>query len=288
VPRHPARMAPGLTRILSDLHYGDHAGRLRRLEELNPMLRGVDHLVLNGDSVDTRPSAQPHHSARCRAELLAFCAERVPRLSLITGNHDPDLSSCHHLDLASGEVFVVHGDILYPSLVPWSRDAPMVRRRLREEFRRDAPGSRGSLGRRAAAFRRVSASIPQRHPAGLPAWQALLSILADTVWPPHRAALILHSWLVLPARAARLGARHRHAARFIVTGHTHYPGCWRPRNGAVVINTGSFTRPLGALAVDLKEGALRVRQVEWRNAHYHPGSLRAEFALAGPTHLPER
>lgn len=281
-------MAPGLTRILSDLHYGDHAGRLRRLDELAPLLEGVDHLVLNGDSVDTRPSAHPHHSARCRAELLAFCADRVPHLSLITGNHDPDLSACHHLDLAGGEVFVVHGDILYPDLVPWSRDAPVVRRRLREEFRRAAPGSRGSLAHRAAAFRRVSASLPQRHPPGIPAWQALLSFLADTVWPPHRAALILHSWLVLPARAARLGARHRPAARFILTGHTHYPGCWPHRRGPVVINTGSFTRPLGALAVDLQGGALRVRTVVRRDSNYHPGGLRAEFALAGPARLPER
>ncbi len=281
-------MAPGLTRILSDLHYGDHTGRLSRLEELNPLLEGVDHLVLNGDSVDTRPSAHPDHTARCRAELLAFCADRVPRLSLITGNHDPDLSYCHHLDLAGGEVFVVHGDILYPSLVPWSRDAPVVRRRLREEFRRAAPGSRGSLAARVAAFRRVSASLPQRHPAGIPAWQALLSFLADTVWPPHRTALILHSWLVLPARAARLGARHRPSARFIVTGHTHYPGCWLHRQGPVVINTGSFTHPFGALAVEVREGALRVHTVERRNSYFHLGRLRAEFALAGPARLPER
>jgi predicted phosphodiesterase len=280
-------MAPGLTRILSDLHYGDHAGRLRRLEELDPLLQGVEHLVLNGDSVDTRPSAHPAHAERCRAELLAFCAQRVPRLTLITGNHDPDLSACHHLDLAGGEVFVVHGDLLYPSLVPWSRDAPVVRRRLREALRHAAPGSRGGLAGRAAAFRRVAASLPQRHPAGLPAWRALLSFLADTVWPPHRAALILHSWLVLPARAARLARRHRPAARFILTGHTHYPGCWRRATGPVVINTGSFTRPLGALAVDVRAGVLRVRTVTHRRAHYHPGGQRAEFALAGPARLPD-
>lgn len=281
-------MAPGLTRILSDLHYGDHAGRLRRLEELAPLLEGVDHLVLNGDSVDTRPSAQPTHTARCRTELLAFFAERVPQLTVVTGNHDPDLSACHHLDLAGGEVFVVHGDILYPSLVPWSRDAPVVRRRLRDEIRRAAAGTRGSLAGRAAAFRRVSASLPQRHPAGLPAWRALLSFLADTIWPPHRAALILHSWAVLPSRAARFGARHRPAAHFIVTGHTHFPGCWRPRGGPVVINTGSFTRPLGALAVDLLDGTLRVRAIERRRSHYQAGSRRAEFALAGAARLPER
>ncbi|MFZ9746342.1 MAG: metallophosphoesterase [Opitutaceae bacterium] len=281
-------MAPGLTRILSDLHYGDHAGRLRRLEELDPLLEGVEHLVLNGDSVDTRPAAQPGHAQRCRAELLAYCAKCVPRFTLITGNHDPDLSPCHHLDLAGGEVFVVHGDILYPSLVPWSRDAPVVRRRLREALRHAEPGSRGSLAGRVAAFRRVAASLPQRHPAGLPAWRALLSFLADTVWPPHRAALILHAWLVMPARAARLARRHRPAARCIVTGHTHYPGCWRPGSGPAVINTGSFTRPLGALTVDLRDGALQVRRIDRRNAHYHPGRLRAEIALAGPARLPER
>jgi len=281
-------MAPGLTRILSDLHYGDHAGRLNHLEELGPLLEGVDHLVLNGDSVDTRPSTQPEHTARCRAELLAFCTARVPRLTVVTGNHDPDLSACHHLELANGEILVVHGDILYPSLVPWSRDAPVVRRRLREELRRAPSRSRGSLEGRTAAFRRVSATLSQRHPIGLPAWRALLSFLADTVWPPHRAALILHSWMVLPSRAACLGARHRPGARFIVTGHTHFPGCWRSRKGTVVINTGSFTRPLGALAVDWREGKLQVRAVERRRSHYHPGSERAEFALAGATRLPER
>jgi hypothetical protein len=56
----------------------------------------------------------------------------------------------------------------------------------------------------------------------------------------------------------------------------------------VVINTGSFTRPLGALAVDLRDGALQVRAVERRGSHYHPGEQRAEFALAGPARLTER
>jgi len=236
-------MAPGLTRSFYDLHHGDFAGRLRRLERLYPLLQWVDHPMLNGDTGDPRPLVQPPHSARCREELFAFCAKRGIRPRPVTGKHDPNLSSCHLLELAHGEVCVVHGDVLYPSLVPWSHDAPAVRRRMREELRRAAPGIRGSLANWKAIFRRVSASTPQRYPAGSPAWGALLGFLADTARPPQRGALIVHSWLVLPARSAHLGARHRPAPRFIVTDCTQYLGCCRPGKGQEVISTGSFTLP---------------------------------------------
>ncbi|MBC7369402.1 MAG: hypothetical protein H7343_21760, partial [Undibacterium sp.] len=44
-----APLVPGLTRILSDLHYGDRASRLLSLGQLRPLLDGPDHVVLNGD-----------------------------------------------------------------------------------------------------------------------------------------------------------------------------------------------------------------------------------------------
>jgi len=51
----PFPVPPAVTRIFSDLHFGDRASRARRLAQLRPLLDGVDALVLNGDTLDTRP-----------------------------------------------------------------------------------------------------------------------------------------------------------------------------------------------------------------------------------------
>jgi hypothetical protein len=48
----------------------------------------------------------------------------------------------------------------------------------------------------------------------------------------------------------------------------------------VVINTGSFCRPLGACLVDLTPGRIVVRHIVSRGGKYYPGDIKAEFALA--------
>lgn len=273
-------MRVAVTRIISDLHYGDRASRVRRLEQLQPLLEEVDHLVLNGDTLDTRPSARPDRARAWREEAREFFRRHVPRTTWLTGNHDADLSEEHQLDLAQGEVFVFHGDIVFDAIVPWSRDAPVVRARLAEALAGLGPGAGDTLAGRTAAFRQVALTLPQRHQAGQRGLRPLLRYLADTVWPPHRAAAVLRAWASMPGRCVQLARRHRPGARFVVAGHTHYPGVWQPRGGPVVINTGSFTLPVGAYAVDLADGAVRVRPVRHRGTLFHAGPARAEFALA--------
>jgi predicted phosphodiesterase len=85
----------------------------------------------------------------------------------------------------------------------------------------------------------------------------------------------------MPARAAALGRRYRPRALFVVTGHTHRAGLWRMPEGITVINTGSFTLPIGAQAVDLAAGKLQVRRVDSRQGDFTPGEVIAEFPLAG-------
>ncbi|MFM9030676.1 MAG: metallophosphoesterase, partial [Opitutaceae bacterium] len=123
-------MPAAVTRILSDLHYGEHVSRVSRLDRLRPLLTGADRLVFNGDTLDTRPSRNESHSAVCRAEVESFVREQAPAATFITGNHDADISDRHHLELAQGRVFVTHGDILFDNLVPWSRDAAEACRRI--------------------------------------------------------------------------------------------------------------------------------------------------------------
>jgi predicted phosphodiesterase len=103
--------------------------------------------------------------------------------------------------------------------------------------------------------------------------------MQDTIWPPLRIFRILRAWREEPVRAADLAKRHRPAAKFIVSGHTHRPGIRRLPSGLTLINTGSFCPPLGGLCVDISADVLIVRRVEMRKGELHPGERLAEFPL---------
>lgn len=274
-------MAAQLTRIFSDLHYGDRASRVSQLRQLRPLLDGVDELVLNGDTLDTRAGPAPEHTAACRAEVREFFPRAVSRLHLLTGNHDPDFTANHSLDLAGGEVFAIHGDILLDSIVPWGRDAALVRRLIAAELATLPTTAREDLDSRLAVWRRVAASVPQRHQSERHRLKYALRFLADTVWPPLRGLEIIKVWRAEPARAAALVRRHRPRAKFVLLGHTHRPAITRTPEGIVVINTGSFCPPFGGFAVDLTPHQLIVRRIESRGGEFRAGAVLAEFALAG-------
>jgi predicted phosphodiesterase len=269
-----------LTRIISDLHFGDHASRVDRLVQLRPLLDGVTHLVLNGDTLDTRKGPYPAHTAECRTAVKDFFPREVAASTFLTGNHDGDFSTLHHLDLAAGKVFVTHGDIFFDDIVPWSHDATLIRRRITEELRSLPTELHHQLDSRLEVFRRVVVSIPQRHQAERNKLKFALHYLADTVWPPSRILRVMHAWKLAPRRAAELTRQHRPEANFVLCGHTHRPGIWRSPRGVTVINTGSFCPPLGGYAVDLTEENLVVRDIVSRAGEFRPGEIVQTFPLA--------
>jgi predicted phosphodiesterase len=276
-----------LTRIISDLHFGERACRVNRLDQLRPLLNGVDHLVLNGDTLDTRAGPRPADTAARRSEIQSFFAREVAAATLLSGNHDADFSPLHDLDLADGSVFVTHGDVFFDDIVPWSRDAPLIRQLIAAEFAA-LPGSlHGSLPHRHAIFKRVAASIPQRHQSEQNLLKYALHYLVDSVWPPHRLLSVLRAWRHAPILAAEFCRRFRPRAGFVLSGHTHRPGIWPSPRGVVAINTGSLCPPLGGYAVDLLAGRLLVRELAFRVGEVRAGAVLRAFPLAGPRHLPE-
>lgn len=274
-------MPAEFTRIFSDIHYGDHSSQARSLEQLAPLLHGPSALVLNGDTLETRPGPTPDRTAAMRAEVEAFFPRHVSQTTFLTGNHDADLTAHHALEFAGGEIFVTHGDILYDDLVPWSRDATLIRRRLAEEFLPLSAAQREELETRLAVFRRVAITIPQRHQSERNLLKYAVNFANDTVWPPNRVFKILQAWREMPGLAAALLRQHRPKAKYIVVGHTHRPGIWRQPDGIVVINTGSFCRPFGGSVVDISSEKLAIRRIEVRRGEFRPGAVVGEFALAG-------
>ena len=273
-------MGAPITRIVSDVHYGERSSTVRSFRQLAPLADGAAALVFNGDTFDSRPAKEPRITEDLRREVLGFSGSAGVPVSFITGNHDPDFSQSHSMEFADGRIFVTHGDVLFDNIVPWSQDAGVMRTRVIAALAALPDEGARRLEERLAVFRSVSASIPQRHQAEKNPVLFALRLAGDTVWPPGRFLTILKAWREAPDRAAALARGHRPKARFVVIGHTHKPGVWRTAPGVVVINTGSFSRPFGSVAADISEEGIRVRRVEARRGEFLPGPTLAEFPLS--------
>lgn len=274
-------MAEALIRIISDLHYGDRASAVSSLDQLCPLLDGTEVLLFNGDTGDTRPGPHPEHTRALRKEIQAFVQHAPAKVRFVTGNHDPDISQIHSRDLAGGEVFVTHGDLLFDNVVPWGNDAAVAGELVRQA--REAHGDGAlNLQQLLEIHRHAAKSIPQRHQSERHGLKYLIGFLRDTVWPINRIFRILRAWRETPRRAEALLDQHRPQARFIITGHVHRAGVWRLSGNRMLINTGSFCPPSGRLLVELTRDQLRVRQVDLRANRFHPGKIVAQFALTFP------
>ena len=272
-------MGHRLIRIVSDVHYGERASLVRELGQLRPLLEGADLLVLNGDTLDTRPGGDAARTEGLRREVQGFFASCGTPVAFVTGNHDPELDGRHSMEFEDGKVLVTHGDVLFEDIVPWSGEGTLIRRRVRDAVAAlPADGSAGLEGL-LGAFKSVEASIPQRHQAEKNPIRYAISLANDTVWPPHRALLMIQAWRQAPGRAAALASKHRPRARCIVLGHTHRPGFWGNLGQVSVVNTGSFSRPFGAYTAEITPGLVRVRRVESRRGGFHPGRTVAEIPL---------
>lgn len=272
-------MVAEVTRILSDLHYGDPASRVRSLDELRPLFAGADRVLFNGDSIETRRSPISRQTDEIRREFIEFTRSMGPGCTVVTGNHDADLSTLHHLELLGGLVLITHGEVLFDELVPWSRELPKIREFYRMELAalpaaaREAPAERLAAGKRACVRLELSEDPHPCHPWGRS--QRTRRIF----WPPRRTLAMFKAWRELPGRAAAFASQFRPGARFIIVGHTHRPGVWI-RPDIVVINTGSFTPPFGCYAVDVAVAQIVVRKVRRSGGHFVLGRVVAAFALA--------
>jgi predicted phosphodiesterase len=266
-------------RILSDLHYGNRASRVRSLAALRPLFAGADRVVFNGDSLETRAGPPANRMEQRRQRFLNFIHREAPRGMLLTGNHDADISDLHHLDLLGGLVFVTHGEILFEDLVPWSAEQPQIGELYRQQLAALLPAERELLEARLRACKRACAQLQPFHesPPRSP-WRCTVQT-ARNFWPPRRTFAMIRAWRELPERVASVVRSYRPRARFVVVGHTHLPGVW-VRQDLVVINTGSFCPPFGAYAVDVSAERVVVWRVRHQQGCFRLGRVVAAFALA--------
>lgn len=155
----------------------------------------------------------------------------------------------------------------------------MIRTKLIAALAALPDGESSKFEGKMRAIRSVAASIHQRHQSERDPLKYAVRLAGDTVWPPHRAFAIMKAWRETPGRAAAFAGKHRPKAKFIVIGHTHRPGVWRTPSGVVVVNTGSFCKPFGAMTAEVSGDAFRVHRVVSRKGDFHRGDPVAEFPL---------
>jgi predicted phosphodiesterase len=269
-----------LTRILSDLHFDDAASQVRSLAMLRPLLDGADRIIVNGDALDSQIVA---NGPELIAETKTFFATHARETLFIAGNHDPDISPINELLLAGGQIWLTHGDVFFEYLAPWSPNLPEYRRRIRALRDPLPPGAWDQLETRYRILRAISVGLPPEHDPADRSLTHQLARLFRLFAHPRRPLSMIHTWLTSPRVAAQMAAMHHPTARFVIFGHIHHPGVWTKHRPRVVINTGSFTPPRGALMVEFDEKNLRVLRIDRRRDSFHPGAIIAEFPLAPAT-----
>lgn len=270
-----------MLRILSDLHFRDAASRLRRLEDLAPLLEGVDTLWLNGDTCDNQTGLP----AAAVEEIRAFFRARVPEVHFLTGNHDPDISAEHCCATADRRVWATHGDAFFIGAVPWSRQRDLLLARIHAAQVAHPDLDPTTLAGRLALHRHACTGLPRECDPETTTRSHRLRRLCVEFWPPRQPLAMLDAWRSLPDRVAGTRAWFP-GVQVVVTGHVHFPKIWR-RGDLTIINTGAFTGPLGAYLVDVAGDRLAVHRLKLDRGRWHPGRRVAEIALrpaaAAPT-----
>lgn len=248
--------------IISDTHLGRPKHAARSAEALRSLWCDAGHLIVNGDVAEVH---HPNHRAAAAREtmhLLELGERDNVQITLLSGNHDPFLSDHRCLELHGGEVFVTHGDALHPAIAPWSPSAARMRLIQREAFESLSKDGRGELTARLTAAQHAAHAE----------WdvlreEAMRSTITGMLLRPAAWIRVLHYWWTFPSLAARFAASCRIPARFIVTGHTHHPGCWHT-HGRIVMNTGSFGFPGRPRAVVIDHDAIAFMPIRDEGSSY--------------------
>src|ERR1700722_9279618 len=264
--------------ILSDLHLGHRASRIRHPEQLAPVLRGPGSVIFNGDTSEMRNPEDRLVGRKLAADLARICHQAGRKAFFVNGNHDPTVSGINHLDLADGAILVTHGDILFLDVAPWSHEAGHYRKKHLQILDGLGPEGYADFEKRLLASKRTSIELQMLEAPRSRGRSPISRLLIRNCWPPWRPLMIVKAWSEVPGRAADLARVFRPQARFGFVVHTHCPGSWgvSPR---VIINTGSCVPYFGARAATGESGRIEVRRINFFRDQLLLGKRLKNYAI---------
>lgn len=247
--------------ILSDLHIGLPGAAVTSVDQLRPLWRGVRHVVINGDLAEPEHAEWRIVAEQQKQRLIELSATDGFELTLICGNHDPRISDVNHITLAGGQVLVMHGDVLHPSIAPWGFWGRTLRDRRERALAQLAPNVRDTLDGQLAAVHDAVAGAWRDHPP-----PSQFKIMHMLLKPTRLIQMTMHWWRE-PTLASRFVRRHAPQVEFIVLGHSHRQTV-RRADGRTTINTGSFHFPGRPRAVIIDAKRLTVWRIHRRKDRF--------------------
>jgi len=227
------------TLILSDLHLGTGASRgLSYLDGIRTLARQYDRVILNGDTLDRyeAPACEPQSEGLLRQAREA-CRGRSAEAELLTGNHDPVISSQQWVYDEASATLVFHGDCIADMTHPSKRSEQILGAMLSKRWQ-ELGGRPSRFTALADEHRATQAAYLKENPRVRERCGAI-EYLASVIYPPQKPIHILQYWSRAPKIVAQLAATFDRPVRTAVVGHSHRAGNWI-HGGMRVINTGSF------------------------------------------------
>lgn len=260
-------MKNGVTLILSDIHLGHVASRVRSARSLRPLLEGCERVIFNGDTWQERWKAGREEGRRELEALRELLAELGVEATFLPGNHDPDTGEqIGFLKLGTrGQILVTHGDGIFPEASPFSREMWSQGKAVREVIEKNPEGDH-SLEARLQRARQIALVLK---PKPLPKLPVPLNFFATALWPPNRPFQILRAWSELGRAGFKFLDDFAPECRVLLCGHFHRSGVWE-KNERLVINTGAFVRGSQPQIAEIQGDTLRVRKVREMNGVFYP------------------
>ena len=263
------------TRILSDLHLGHSASRIEDCEMLEPLLEGVDHLILAGDVWQERIAGERVTNAGILfAQLKKMVHDRNLSVEILRGNHDPGtpqgVAWC-----ADRVVLVTHGDAVYDEATPWSREFGYYREEIRKIVDRYEPQSHLAQ----ACSDRACEIANTIQPRKLPKLPVPFNFFATALWPPSRTFEMIRAWRTMGREGLRFLKKSGEGAKVLVCGHFHRAGIWEDGEH-VAINTGSFMKGSKPWLVDVEGAEVIARAIDLDEGMFVEGEVKGRFGIA--------
>lgn len=275
-------MAKMVTLILSDTHFGDPMRHVWPADRLQPLWRQAraQRLIINGDVGEIHHPFFRPAAIHAIQRLTHLCERDGVKLDLLSGNHDPYISTTRK-HILNQRVLVTHGDAFHPALTPWSPAVHRLVHAHRSALAQLKPHQHHDLDARLAA-----------------AEHACHSEWLDPDSPTHRkttlSRLLRRPWLFLRL-FSYWTASHRFAARFarelapptvrfVICGHTHCAGVWSVGR-ITVVNTGAYHRFGRPHAVVVDDQTLRVHRIQQAPTNHHLQSDNEPQQHNPPAHL---
>ncbi|MEO0476381.1 MAG: metallophosphoesterase family protein [Planctomycetota bacterium] len=250
---------PHRTLIISDTHLGKP--KAATAEALRPVWRGIDELVINGDTAEVQVPWLRGNAVRELDRLEELTRQDGVKLTLISGNHDAYLTDRRCLQLGGGSILAMHGDALHPAVAPWTRFAKTLAARTEREI---AKAKTDDLATRLDITQHVGHSeFLREYVISSLGESTAKRLLARPIEVPH----VLWYWHREPELANRFMQHYAPDAKVLIVGHSHRRGVWQ-RDGKTIINTGAFMFPGRPQCVLHAGDALSVHRIVKRDGVY--------------------